>query len=252
MEAMIQFLKAQRLSLHGAHIYHLGVPAILSLASAYAAGKIARTVFFDTLTLFVQHTRRSGEERLGIKAHHLIALGISESDAAKLPLRNDRQDIWIVAGLFNGVIDMDDFTLLYGSEKKGLFLQRHFPDLAPESQPLGSPTKKWLSEDLLVGGKSRASPMFLQHVPAACAHMEKSPGRYKAINHYRLRLAAAERKGERLSVFGPFDSEEAMEQTFADIFRVIEPDYQPALHWRKDLESFNFVEAPRPPSCIIV
>lgn len=43
---MLKTLKARNLTVHGAHVRLLGIPAILLVASAYAADKITRKVFF--------------------------------------------------------------------------------------------------------------------------------------------------------------------------------------------------------------
>ncbi len=243
---MLKTLKARNLAVHGAHIHFLGIPTILLVASAYAANKITRKVFFDILDLFVQHTRRDTDHPDGIKPHHLTRLGISASDAEKLPLHHSRHDIVLVAGLLNGVIDMEDFSLLYEPGPKGRFLQRHFPG-APVL-PAAPPWAKHYycdKQDLLIRTPSDVQHQLEKEIPLICADMEQGPDFYASTNHYKLRLLAAERKGVPLNVLGPFDNEESMRQAFADIFHVVAPDYEPNGTWRQDVKTFRFVEPKR-------
>ncbi len=245
-DAMIQVLKARKLSVHGAYVYHLGIPPILLLAAAYATDRITRKVFFDTLDLFVQHTGTSSEDPKGIKAHHLTRLGIPAQDAKKLPLDEADDDLYTVAGLFNGLIEMEDLDLLYSPEKKGQFLLRHFPGMAsaPAPTPL-SPQILWYEHDLLVRRWTFRSRKFENQIAAACAELESGPNHYSGINHYLLRLTAATRSGKAISELGPMETEEEMEKLFHDIFQVVEPNYQPSTTWRQDLEHFHFVEPSR-------
>lgn len=243
---MLTVLKAHNLAVHGAHIHFLGIPAILLVASAYAANKITRKVFFDTLDLFVQHVRRGSDHPDGIKPHHLTRLGISAADAQKLPLHDSRHDIVLVAGLLNGVIDMEDFELLYGPGPKGRFLQRHFPGVPvlPPAPPLADHFY-CNTYGLLIKDTSYRRQELKQDIPLICARMEKGPDFYTSTNHYKLRLLAAENKGVSLNVLGPFDNEESMKQAFADTFHVVHPDYEPNATWRQDVKSFRFVEPKR-------
>ncbi|UZN49237.1 hypothetical protein KZ686_00675 [Cupriavidus cauae] len=243
---MLKTLKARNLTVHGAHIYFLGIPAILLVASAYAADKITRKVFFDTLELFVQHVRRDSDHPDGIKPHHLTRLGISATDAQKLPLHDSRHDIVLVAGLLNGVIDMEDFELLYGPGPKGRFLQHHFPGtpVLPPPSPLAD---RFYCHpyNVLIKDTSYRRQELKGQIPLICADLEQGPDFYTSTNHYKLRLLAAERKGVPLKVLGPFDNEESMRQAFADIFHVVAPDYEPNGTWRQDVKTFRFVEPKR-------
>lgn len=243
---MLSILKARNLSVHGAHVYHLGVPAILLVASAYAADRITRKVFFETLDLFVQHAQRDSNHPEGIKPHHLTALGISASDAQKLPLHHSRHDIVLVAGLLNGVIDMQDFALLYEPGPKGRFLQRHFPGVPvlPAAPPLGE-HYYCDKQNLLITSSSHLRQRLEKEIPLICADLEQGPDFYSSTNHYKLRLLAAEKKGASLNVLGPFDNEESMKQAFADTFHVVHPHYEPNGTWRQDVKSFRFVEPKR-------
>lgn len=243
---MLKTLKARNLSVHGAHIYFLGIPAILLVASAYAADKITRKVFFDTLELFVQHVRRDSDHPDGIKPQHLTRLGISATDAQKLPLHDSRHDIVLVAGLLNGVIDMEDFELLYGPGPKGRFLQRHFPGapVVPPPPPLADHFYCH-PYDVLIKDASHRRQELKEQIPLICADLEQGPDFYTSTTHYKLRLLAAERKGMPLNVLGPFDNEESMRQAFADIFHVVTPNYEPNGTWRQDVKTFRFVEPKR-------
>lgn len=243
---MLTALKAHNLAVHGAHIHFLGIPAILLVASAYAANKITRKVFFDTLDLFVQHVRRDSDHPDGIKPHHLTRLGISAADAQKLPLHDSRHDIVLVAGLLNGVIDMEDFELLYGPGPKGRFLQRHFPGVPvlPPPPPLADHFYCH-TYSLLIKDTSYLRQQLKHEIPLICADIEQGPDFYTSTNHYKLRLLAAEKKGQSLNVVGPFDNEESMKQAFADTFHVVHPDYEPNGTWRQDVKSFRFVEPKR-------
>lgn len=243
---MLKTLKARNLTVHGAHIHLLGIPAILLVASAYAADKITRQVFFDTLDLFVQHARRDSDHPDGIKAHHLTRLGISAADARKLPLHDSRHDIVLVAGLLNGVIDMEDFELLYGPGPKGRFLQRHFPG-APVLPPAPPKADRLCCRpyNVLIRETSHRREELKRRIPLICANLEQGPDSYISANHYRLRVLAAEMKGVPLSILGPFDNEASMRQAFADTFHVAHPDYEPNATWRQDVKSFRFVEPKR-------
>ncbi|MCT9123941.1 hypothetical protein [Cupriavidus gilardii] len=244
---ILKTLKARNISVHGAHIYHLSIPAIFLLSSAYASDRISRNVFFETLDLFVQHAQRDSDDPEGIKPHHLTRLGISASDARKLPLQNSRHDIVLVAGLLNGVIDMDDFSLLYEPGEKGRFLQRHFPGV-PILQA-APPFAKHYSCDkqsLLVRTGNDVQKQLERDLPLICAELEYCPGLYSSTNHYKLRLLAAEKKGLSRNVIGPFDNEASMRQAFADTFHVVDPDYEPnGKTWRQDVKTFHFVEPKR-------
>jgi hypothetical protein len=243
---MLKTLKARNLSVHGAHVYHLGIPSILLVASAYAADRITRKVFFETLDLFVRHTRRDSDHPEGIKPHHLTPLGISATDARKLPLHHSRHDIVLVAGLLNGVIDMEDFALLYEPGPTGRFLQRHFPG-APVLPPAPPMAEHYYCDklNLLIKTPSYVRQQLEREIPLICADLEQGPDFYASTNHYKLRLLAAERKGVPLNVLGPFDNEESMRQAFADIFHVVSPNYEPNGTWRQDVKTFRFVEPKR-------
>ncbi|MCD9122999.1 hypothetical protein [Cupriavidus sp. UGS-1] len=243
---MVKVLKSHKLSVHGAHIYHLGIPAIMLLASAYAADKISRKTFFDTLDLFLQHIRRDSDHPKGIKPHHLVALGIPAANAERLPLTNSRLDLVLVAGLFNGVIEIEDFDLLYGPGPKGRFLQRHFPGLpvVPPAPPLDD--HFYCDEgELLAKGGWYLRERFSKNIPLMCANLEKSPFHYLSTNHYKLRLVAAETRGISLGNPELFEDYQFAEEAFHDIFHVVEPGYDPAVTWRHDLERFHFVEPKR-------
>jgi len=243
---MLKTLKARNLTVHGAHVRLLGIPAILLVASAYAADKITRKVFFDTLDLFVQHVRRDSDHPDGIKAHHLTRLGISAADARKLPLHDSRHDIVLVACLLNGVIDMEDFELLYGPGPKGRFLQRHFPG-APVLPPAPPQADRFYCRpyNVLMRDTSYSREKLKHSISLICADLEQGPDSYISTNHYKLRLLAAEMKGVPLSFLGPFDNEASMNQAFADTFHVVHPDYEPNETWRQDVKTFHFVEPKR-------
>jgi len=243
---MLKTLKARNLSVHGAHVYHVGIPAILLVASAYAADRITRKVFFETLDLFVRHAQTDSDDPEALKPHHLTHLGITAANARKLPLHDSMHDIVLVAGLLNGVIDMEDFELLYGPGPKGRFLQRHFPGapILPPAPPLAN---HFYCDpyDVLIRDTSYSRQDLKENLPLICARMEKGPDFYTSTNHYKLRLLAAERKGVPLNVLGPFDNEESMNRAFADIFHVVAPDYEPNGTWRQDVKTFRFVEPKR-------
>ncbi|KAA0182095.1 hypothetical protein FX016_04290 [Cupriavidus gilardii] len=243
---MLKTLKARNLSVHGAHIYHVGIPDILLVASAYGADRITRKVFFETLDLFVRHAQRDADHPNGIRPHHLTPLGISAADAKKLPLHDSMHDIVLVAGLLNGVVDMEDFELLYGPGPKGRFLQRHFPG-APVLPPRPPLADHFYCDtyNLLIKDSSYRRQELNAEIPLICADLEQGPDLYTSTNHYKLRLLAAERKGVPLNVLGPFDNEESMRQAFADIFHVVAPDYEPNGTWRQDVKTFRFVEPKR-------
>jgi hypothetical protein len=243
---MLKTLKARNLSVHGAHVYHVGTPAILLVASAYAADRISRKVFFETLDLFVRHAQTDSDDADAIKPHHLTHLGIAAADARKLPLHDSMHDIVLVAGLLNGVIDMEDFELLYGPGPKGRFLQRHFPGapILPPAPPLAN---HFYCDpyDVLIKDTNYRRQDSKEKLSLICARMEQGPDFYTSTIHYKLRLLAAERKGVPLNVLGPFDNEESMRQAFADIFHVVSPNYEPNGTWRQDVKTFRFVEPKR-------
>nr|WP_144826311.1 hypothetical protein [Cupriavidus gilardii] len=244
MEAMIRVLKDRKLAVHGAHVYLLGMPAILSLASAYATDKITRKVFFDTLNLFVRHARRAEPTHpKAIKSHHLVSLGIPEADIRKFPMVGCGLDIWTVAGLFNGVIDPEDMTLLFGSGRKGLFQQRYFPgtQTVPVPRPLTSYKNAWNGESLVVAFDQWSLAHFDEVIPPACAVLGAKPSFWDPITHYMLRLRAAHLKGEQLSVFR-FKDAQHMQSVFHDIFHVVNPNYEPGVNARQEWENFHFVE----------
>ncbi|USE80676.1 hypothetical protein NDR89_13025 [Cupriavidus gilardii] len=243
---MLKTLKARNLSVHGAHVYHVGIPLIMLVASAYAANRITRKVFFETLDLFVRHAQRDSDHPGGIKPHHLTRLGISATDAKKLPLCDSRHNIVLVAGLLNGVIDMEDFELLYGPGPKGRFLQRHFPG-APVLPPAPPEADRFYCRpyNVLIRDTSHRKEELKRWIPLICADLEEAPDFYISTNHYKLRLLAAENKGVPLSVLGPFDNEASMRQAFADTFHVVHPDYEPNGTWCQDAKSFRFVEPKR-------
>ncbi|WP_456282280.1 hypothetical protein M1D55_12290 [Cupriavidus sp. JZ107] len=240
---MVKVLKARKLSLHGAHIYHLGMPAIMLLASAYAADRISRKTFFNTLDLFLQHTSTDSDHPKGIKPHHLVTLGIPAADAGKLPLIDSKLDIVLVAGLFTGVIDMEDFDLLYGPGPKGRFLQRHFPGLpvVPSTSQL-KPGFYCDAEDLLAKDGWQLSERYRENISLMCANLEMGPPYYLSTNHYKLRLLAAERRGISLGIPEQFEDYRFAEEAFHDIFYVVAPGYDPGTTRREDLERFHFVE----------
>lgn len=243
MEAMIRVLKNRKLAVHGAHVYLLGMPAILSLASAYATDKITRKVFFDTLDLFVQHTRRVYPTHpKAVKSHHLVSLGIPETVIQKFPMVGNGLDIWTVAGLFNGVIDAEDMDLLYGHDAKGLFQQRHFPGTRTVPAPsVFSYRFGWSGEAIVMAPSIWELSHFDEVIPPACAILEKRPGFYLPNWHYGLRLRAAHLKGEQLSVFR-FKDAQHMQSVFHDIFHVVNPNYEPGVNARQEWENFHFVE----------
>jgi hypothetical protein len=249
-----QTLKDRKIILHGAHIFQVGIPAIMALAAAYATDRISRGTFFSTLNLFVARGHCDTDKPRGIKAEHLVALGIPKADADRLPLCDGYLDFWIVAGLFNGVLDMEDFALLLDPANKGRFWERHFGP-SPSQGVDGLPTSAtkyndWVEPSLFSHlGTFTSCPTKLA-IKVTCADLESSwRGRscYVSKHHYVLRLEAAARKGQRFSLLGPYNSEQKMEEAFHDIFSIVNASYE-GPSTAAELDGFVFTEPAVVPS----
>nr|WP_144829839.1 hypothetical protein [Cupriavidus gilardii] len=245
---MAHILKDRKLTLHGAHVCHIGSPVILLLASAYASDRISRKVFIETLNTLVRREGTGPTDARRLQQHHLVRLGISETDAKKIPLIGRISDCWTVAGILSGVTDVLDFELLYDAEKKGDFFKRHFEKGCAEFADSTSrrPFPKWNPYHMLLDTPDTyRSRNFQSQIKPACDYLERGPQWYDPAMHVRLRLAAAGLKDHHLNIIGPFASLEDMDETFADIFHVVEPHYKPVPFG--DYESFTFEEPANPP-----
>lgn len=219
----------------------------MQLASAYAADRITRQVFLETLNVFVRHFRSRIGSPNQITPEHLVGLGIPAAVANRLPLKDAELDIWLVTGLFNGVIDPDDFNLLMDPSKKGQFLQKHFAMTYEGTERSRG--------DLAFGFATQYSPLlwtdntyrsgFVQsRIREACAQLEEGPMWYTASVHYMLGLAAASLNGRPLELIGPFQDETEVLDVFAQVFDVVGPDFDDTVALpRRFHETFTFDES---------
>jgi hypothetical protein len=250
-EAMEKILRSRNISIHGAHIFYIDIHGIMALASAYATDKITRKVFIDTLNLFVQHACATRNTRYALTPGHFVSLGIPEKDAERLPLKRTEPDTWLIAGLFNGVIEMDDFDQLRSPERRGEFWEKHFGNGPRHLEGHPSPPSEnhaAISWETLsyIGESNSDNPNFA--IKLACERIEKGGPRYDAKMHFALRVEAAARKGQLPSLMGPYYGREEREHAFRSVFHIVDPGYVGTT--RAALDAFTFVEpvpmSPRP------
>lgn len=258
-------LKSLRPIIHRVHIEYLGRPVIMLLASAYASNRISRKVFVETLNLFVRYSDPTSYTRIGmLKPEELVKLGIPLAVANMLPLESSTNDLWLLIGLFTGVIDVRDFDLLRNPSKKGQFLEDHFNMTYDGTEDVEG--------DLALGFANDYSPLawtdstYRDHavqsqIRKGCAQLEQW---YLAPLHFMLRLAEASLHARRLELIGPFEDNTEFREVFAKVFRIVEADLDDvdAFPYRFH-ETFTFDESdvvlqqpsppskPRPSSCII-
>lgn len=248
--ALVRILKERKLTIHGAHVFHIGAPVILTLASAYASDKISRKVYFDALNMLVRRQGYCGRLQPG----QLVALGLSERDARRVPITGHIGDNWTIAGILSGITDVSDFELLQDPNNKGKFFERHFMTLpsALESENSRPPFPNWAPYEMLLDtANTYRTPEFQKQIRAACSYLECEPAFYDPATHVRLRMAAASLQDHHLDLVGPFKSREDMNATLFDIFQVNEPDYRPMSI--DDLHTFDFQEpADSPPKVCVV
>jgi hypothetical protein len=247
--AMEDTLKARNISIHAAHVFYIGIPSIMALATAYATDRISRKGFIEALNLFVQHACAVRNTPRALTPAHLVSLGIPERDAERLPLVQTSRDLWIVAGLLNCVMETEDFDQLQNPDKKGQFWEKNFGN--SKTRQGGYMPPRLDDDDAFISwqvlpyvGKFHVGDTEFEIKPT-CEVLEKGAPRYNATVHYLLRLEAARRKGLPICLLGPYSNEEEMKKMFYSIFRIVDPDYPGTT--LAGLDAFTFSEPPPSP-----
>lgn len=158
-------------------------------------------------------------------------------------------DKWTITGLLSRITDISDFELLYNPAKKGEFFKRHFETLSTngvDGSTSDYPFRGWDPYKILLDTpRTYRTHNFQSQIQIACEYLERGTKWYDPPMHVMLRLAAASLKDRHLDIIGPFVSIGDMEKTVADIFHIVEPDFDGEDFY--DHENFNFEEPAVPP-----